>query len=445
MHGERLLSRDDVTQTVGLAWPIVGALLLSLSMLFVDNLCVARLGPRYLGAMAVAISLFSMMQVICLGLLSPLSALISHEIGAGQKHVVGRTTQRGLQLAMILAVVLISACFISNRLLLALGQTETLALLSQRFLISISWGVPALLGYFTLRQLTEGASDTRPSIIIAAAAAVINGVLDYGLIYGHLGMPRLGLVGCGIATATSNWLMFASLLAYVLLSPGYRRYSLEHAAPDDGHSLMEIVRTGVPFGASLLTEVAFFATITLVMGTIGVHELASHQIALNAASFLFMVPLGISNAVSIRIGSARGARNPAGVRRAAASGVALTVGFQLFAAFCFLCFPRQIARLYTADDSVIPMAVHLLRIGGLFQLFDGVQVVSMGMLRGVLDTRLPFAITMLSYWLIGCPCALALAFHFKLGPPGLWYGLVAGLCSASVLLQFRFWYVARSL
>jgi len=437
--------RQEVSETLQLGWPLAGAQLCSLSMLFVDSVIVARLGAAPLAALAMSISLIATLQIVCIGILSPLSALVSHAVGAGRQHTVGRTIHRGLLLAVILASGLIGASFVSDRLLLMLGQRAELVPQARGFLLALAWGAPALLGYFTIRQLAEGVSDTRPSVIIAFGAAVLNGFLDYGLVYGHFGLPRLELQGAGIGTAICSWCMFLSMYTYVHVNPRYREYRLDGGADDDGHSLAEMVHLGLPFAGSLLAEVSFFAGVTLLMGTLGVHPQASHQIALNAVSFVFMIPLGLSFALTIRVSRARGAGDARKVRHAGEAGVLLVVIMQLAAAALFLLEPERIARLYTNDAQLVPLSVSLLHIGGLFQLFDGIQVASMGMLRGLLDSRLPFVATVVSYWLIGMPCALLFTFTLHMGPSGLWYGMVAGLGSAALLLQLRFWLLVSRL
>jgi MATE family multidrug resistance protein len=435
--------RRELRDSFALAWPLAGAQLLGLSMAFVDNVIVARLGPGPLAAMAMAIGVISVVQVFCIGMLAPLSALVSQEVGAGRADTVGRTVHRGLMLAFMLAAVMIGCCFAAAPLLRALHQDPALIPGARSFLVALSAGVPGLLGYFALRQLTEGVGDTRPSIVIAGVAALLNVVLDYGLVYGRFGLPRLELVGSGLGTAICQWAMFIGLLAYVRFHPRYAVYHLDQGEADDGHSLREIVALGLPMSGSLLAEVGFFACATLTMGTIGVREQASHQIALNACSFLFMIPLGLSFAASIRVSRARGAEDGAGMARAGEAGTILACAIQLVSAACFFFIPERIAALYTSDPGLEALAVRLLRIAALFQLFDGVQVVTMGLLRGLLDTRVPFLVTLFSYWGVGVPSALLLAFHFGLGPSGLWYGMVIGLGTAAVLLQARFWREVR--
>lgn len=431
--------REEIRDTLHLAWPLVGAQMLSMSMVFIDSLFVARLGPGPLAAMSMSVGFLSIGEIVCIGLLSPLSVFVSQEVGAGRTQAVGRTMRRGLALAFCLGVALA---------LLALGAGPALRLLRQdaaliptacAFLLALALGLPAKMGYVALRQLPEGASDTRPSVVVAAIAVLLNAVLDYGLVFGNLGLPQLGLVGSGLATAASQWLMFGLLFAYVRVNPRYAPYHLGEGDVDDGHSLAEIVRLGLPFSGALLAEVGFFAAATFLIGSISMRAQAAHQIALGAASFMFMMPLGLSFALTIRVSRARGARDSGGVRRAAKAGMAVTLLLQTVTAALFLLAPDAVVTLYTNDPALMPLAATLVRIGGVFQLFDGVQVASMGLLRGLLDTRVPFVITVLSYWLLGLPCSLLCAFGLDLGAPGVWYGIVLGLGAAASLLQWRLW------
>ena len=444
--------RQEVYETFRLAWPLAGAEVLSLSMVFVDTIVVAGLGSAALAAMAMASALVTTLAVLCIGMISPVSALISQAVGAGRPQDVGRTMHRALFLTLILASFSVAVCFFSDQILLAFRQDATLVPQARSFLLALSWGIPAGLLYQTLRQMTEGVSDTGPSVLVAGCAAILNAVLDYGLVYGHFGLPRLELFGAGLGTAICNWGMLLAMLAYIHLNPRYRIYALGASwrqkenpicpIAQDGHSMAEILRVGLPLSGSLLAEMAFFCGATLIMGAMGVTQLASHQIAINAASFAFMVPLGLSFAVAIRVSRARGALDDAGVRRAGEAGVFLTAITQTITGGAFLCLPWTIAHIYTRDPSLLTLAVPLLRIAGLFQWFDGFQVVGMGMLRGMLDTRLPFLATVVSYWLVGMPCAWFLAFKLGLGPAGVWYGMVAGLGVAALLLQARFWWMS---
>lgn len=410
-----------------------------MSMVFVDSLFVARLGPGPLAAMSMSVGFLSIGEIVCIGLLSPLSVFVSQEVGAGRPQAVGRTMRRGLALAFGLGVALALLAFGAGPALRLLRQDMALIPTACAFLLALALGLPAKLGYVALRQLPEGASDTRPSVVVAAIAVLLNAVLDYGLVFGNLGLPRMELVGSGLATASCQWLMFGLLFAYVRVNPRYAIYHVGKGDVDDGHSLAEIARLGLPFGGALLAEVGFFAAATFLIGSISVQAQAAHQIALGAASFLFMMPLGLSFALTIRVSRARGARDGEGVRRAATAGMVLTLVLQTLTAIIFLAVPDAVVALYTNDPALRPLAATLVRIGGVFQLFDGVQVATMGLLRGLLDTRVPFVVTVLSYWLLGLPCSLTCAFVLGLGAPGVWYGIVLGLGVAASLLQWRLW------
>ena len=435
--------RAEIRDTLHLAWPLVGAQVLAMSNVFVDSLFVARLGSGSLAALSMSLGLLSTVEIVCIGLLSPLSVFVSQEMGAGRPEVVGATLRRGLSFAFALGVAMAGLTLASGEALRALGQDLSLIPSARAFLIALAPGMPAKLGYLALRQLPEGVSDTRPSVVAAALALLLNAVLDYGLVFGNLGMPRLGLVGSGLATAACQWLMFGGLLAYVWRNPRYEKFKLGRGEVDDGHSIGQIVRLGLPLGGSLLAEVGFFSAATFVVGLIGVKAQASHQIALMAASFMFMMPLGLSFALAIRVSRARGARDAVAVQRAAEAGMLVTLTLQCVTAVVFLVVPGAVVSLYTDDPSLTPLATSLVRIAGLFQLFDGIQVASMGLLRGMLDTRVPFAITVVSYWAVGMPVSLLLAFALGFGAMGVWYGIVAGLGCAALLLQWRLWRLLR--
>lgn len=416
----------------------MGAQVLSMSMSVVDNVVVGRLGRAPLAAMAMGVALYSFAFVIAIGLLSAVSPLVSSLVGAGQPERVGPTVHRGLLLSIVLAGGMVYVFHVSDHVLLALGQDPALVPLARQFLVSAAWGAPAVTGFVALRQFTEGVSDTRPSMIISGVAALLNPLVDITLILGWGPFHGMGLQGAGYALAVPNWLMVTLMLGYLRLNPRYRQYRFWDPADAPGRSLRDILRLGLPLSGSLLSEVSFFASATLLMGTLGTRNLAAHQIALNACSFAFMVPLGLSMAIAIRVSEAVGRGDMAGARRAGHSGALLTLITQAISATCFLLLAHAIVRLYTGDEAVVETAAGLLRIGGFFQLFDGLQVVGMGMLRGVMDTRVPFIASLLSYWVVGVAAGLFMTFRLHWGPVGLWYGMVVGLGCAALAHQWRF-------
>jgi len=268
---------------------------------------------------------------------------------------------------------------------------------------------------------------------------MVNGVLDYLLMYGKLGLPALGAVGCGYATAVSQWLMFVALLIYVRRRALYRpleifrRFEWPRWAPQ-----RELVWLGVPIAIGIFMESSLFAGVGLMMGTLGTNIVAAHQIALNYASFVFMVPMSIAFAISVRVGQALGRGDPRAARLAGFAGIGVCACFEVLSALSMLLFPRWIVGVYTHDAGVARIAVGLLYIGAVFQLSDGLQTSAAGALRGYKDTRMPMLITIVAYWLVGFPLAWLFGIPLHLGPQMIWVGFIAGLTVAAVLLLRRF-------
>lgn len=431
--------RAEMRETLRLAGPLAGVQLLSMAMVFVDSLFVGRVGPDALAAMSMSVGLLSLVEIVCIGLLSTLTVFVAQEAGAGRPRAVAHTVRRGLVMAFALGAAVVVLSTLSPWALRLLHQDASLIPLARDFLLALSLGMPGKLAFLALRNFCEGLSDIRPSVTVAACAVALNAALDYVMVLGRLGCPPLGLVGSGIATAMCSWGMFVALFVWVRRSPRYAAYRISGDDEDDGHSLAEIVRVGLPFSGSLLAEIAFFAFASFVMGSISVQAQAAHQVAIGAVSFLFMIPLGTSFALTIRVSRARGADDAVGVRRAVQAGLLVTAAMQTVSALLFLLAPDVVVSLYTHDGAIVPLATSLVRVAALFQLFDGVQVASMGILRGLVDAQVPFVITTFAYWAVGAPASLICAFWLGCGPQGVWYGFVVGLGLAALLLQLRIW------
>ncbi|MGH7058595.1 MAG: MATE family efflux transporter, partial [Acetobacteraceae bacterium] len=291
-----------------------------------------------------------------------------------------------------------------------------------------------------LRFASEGIGHTRPMLYVALAAFLVNIPLDYWFIYGGLGVPRLGAVGCGYATALAMWVQFAMMLAYVLVSRRrYRALALftrldrPRRAP-----LAELARLGLPIGVMLFAEVSLFGAVALLMASFGAVTAAAHQIAVAVASFSFMFPMGLATGISVVVGQAAGAGRYALARRAGLVGVGLSLAFEIVAAGLILVLRVPLARLFTTDAAVIALAAELLLLAAAFQLSDGLQVASAGALRGLKDVQVPMLITVFAYWGTGLPLAWAFGFKLDVGPVGIWIGLIAGLTVAGSLLFLRF-------
>ena len=417
----------------------MGAQLLWVSMVFVDSIMVGRLGAEALGSIAMAGTINGFFYVFSIGILSSMGPIVSHAFGAVRPDEIGRAVRQGFRVAIVLSVFQILMFQLGDVILRALGQQEALIPVAHEYLQVISWGIPAQVGFVCLRQYTEAIGDSLPSVIVVGIGALLNVILDPILIFGFLGFPRLEVAGAAYATAILSWVMFFTMLFYVTVGRRYQAYGLWKGPwRTDWKMIGEILRIGVPASGSMLSEMTFFGATTLIIGTMTASALASHQIAINAASFLFMIPLGLSFAVSIRIGQTLGAGNRKGAEVVGTNGYILVLLLQSMSAVLFLFFPELIVRVYTNDLSLMDLAVSMLRIAGIFQLVDGLQVVGIGILRGMKDTKVPFLASLFAFWLIGFPLSWYLSFHTTVGAKGCWWGMVVGLSLASALHYFRF-------
>ncbi len=313
------------------------------------------------------------------------------------------------------------------------------------------WGVAPHLWFGALRYFMEGLSRPRVVMIITIGAVMLNVIANYVLMYGKLGFPALGLAGCGWATTLVFWSMFLVMVSVIGSSQALKFYGVfSRLGKPDWHYFLEIFRIGWPIGVTLGLEVGLFSFTALLMGLFGTAVLAAHQIAIQCASYAFMVPLGLSMAVSVRVGQATGRRDLPGARRAGYVGMWLGDSFMMISAICFWAFPRSIISLFLDVESalnreVVLTATVLLSLVAVFQIFDGLQVTAAGALRGLKDTRIPMLIAVISYWFVGLTSGYVLGFQLDFEGVGLWWGLVLGLTTAALLLSWRFNWKINSL
>ena len=437
---------NEIKNTFKLGWPIICAQLLWLSFLVTDNLMVANLGKIPLASMAMASGLATLLNVALIGIMAALSPMVSHAFGANQPQRIGDTMRQGIRISLILSVIEIVLLCFSKPLLELAGQDPNHTFLAQEYLRAIAWGAPASILFVCFRHLTEGTGDSIPSMIIVAAGSLFNIFFNYALIYGNFGFPKLGLVGAGYSTSVTYCLITAIIILYIHFNPRYAPYNIFKGSFAHNRLMVrELFILGIPMGGAILAEMGFFVSTTMMAGILGVVELGSHQIALNAASFTFMIPLGLSFAVSIRIGHAYGKKDTDAIRIAGIAGILIGLTFNSISAALFMFFPDSIVGFYTKDPELVAMGVKLLKIAGIFQLIDGVQVVGMGMLRGLKETKGPFINTMIAFWLVGFPITLYITFKTSIGVEGLWYGMLIGLGIAAVAHQIRFFKIYNRL
>src|SRR5574337_798311 len=437
---ERARVRHEIGATVRLAIPLVLAQLAAVGSNVIDAVLSGHVGAHVLGAVAVGASIWSLAIVCGIGVMMAVPPSVAQLDGAGRRGEVGAVFQQALWLALGMGALLWFAVRHAAPLIDLIGVTPSLRHDVQRFLLAISWGAPALTCYFALRGLSEGLSLTRPSMYFSLGGLVILAPLGYVLMFGKLGIPPQGAHGCGVATAIVLWLEMLSFGVYVMFRRNYRGLGLfDRFEWPDRRRIGALVHIGLPMAVTLLAEAGLFVATALIIATLGEDVIASHQVAINIASLFFMIPLGLAMAITVRIGHAVGRGDERGVRYAGFCGVGLTRATQLFSAALMLGLPPGIAALYTHDPKVIALAAQLIMLAGLFQFSDGIQVAANGALRGLKDTRVPMAITLFAYWMIGMPVGWWLAFHHGMGARGMWIGLIAGLSAAAVMLFTRFW------
>lgn len=434
--------RKEIATTARLAGPIVGGQLAMTGLAFIDTVMAGRLSARDLAAVAVGGSVWSATGLFFLGVLMALPPSVAHLAGGGRERRVGPLARQALWLSLGLALIGMAVVFNVRPLLGAFAVQPEIVPVVVGYLRALSWGIPAWFAYLALRFVCEGLGDTRPVLYFGLLGLPVNAVADYVLMYGKLGFPALGAVGCGHATALVWWAQLAGLALYVGLRRRFRRlHVFGRLDPPRRAAIGELLRVGLPIGVSIFVEASLFAMAALVIGSLGTVAVAGHQVALNFVAVTFMVPLGISMAATVRVGRAAGARDAAALRRAAGVGVGLAMAVQVVHAALMVALPRQIAGLYTDDARVVAAAAELLLLAAVFQLSDGLQASAAGCLRGLKDTRAPMGITLLAYWLVGFPIGYALAVGRGVGAPGMWTGLIAGLTLAALLLAARLYRV----
>jgi len=431
-----LPTRDDLRALLTLAVPVVTVQVGMMLMGVVDTLMVGHVSPAALAAVALGNLYFFAVAIFGMGVLMGLDPIIAQAVGARDEPAIARGVQRGMLLAALLATPAMILLWPAGQVFRWLGQPADVVPLAATYARFVIPGVLPFLFYAVLRQTLQAMGRLRAIVITIVAANLLNILLNYALVYGHFGMPALGVAGSSIATTCSRWIM--ALLLLGLSWPVLRRHLLP-IRPDvfTLAPLWRMLRLGAPIGAQFELEYGAFGLTGILMGRLGTNQMAGHQVALNLASLTYMVPLGVSAAVAVLVGQAVGRGDPMGARRSARTALLVGATFMLVTSTLFLTLPRSLAGLYTDSEAVLLMAAALLPLAGIFQVFDGIQVVASGVLRGLGDTRSPMVINIIGFWLVGIPTGLVLGFRTGLGARGLWLGLVLGLASVAVILLAR--------
>lgn len=437
--------RREFRDTLVLAAPLVLGQLSTIGMNVVDVLLAGHFNAQTLAAVAIGTSVWTLAIVAAIGVMLALPPSVAQLAGAGAQDKIGALFRQALWLALVLGMALFVGVRHAEPLLRAIGIGLPIVEDAQKFLCAISWGAPALTGYFALRGLSEGLALTRPTMYFGFLGLVALAPIGYVLMYGAFGLPARGAEGSGMATAAVLWLQLAAFIAYIAARGHYRAVG-PFARFDWPHwrTIFGLLRLGVPMGVALLMEAGLFVAAALLIGSFGTTIVASHQVAINVASVAFMLPLGVAMATTVRVGRAVGRGDADGVRYAGFVGIGVSLLTQTLSCAVMALFPHAIAILYTDDADVAALAARLLLLAAIFQLSDGIQVTANGALRGLKDTAVPMVITVLAYWGIGMPLGYWLGVGLGMGARGIWIGLVAGLTGAAVLLLTRFARLARS-
>ena len=419
-----------------IAVPIVIVEIGMMLMATVDTVLVGHYSPNGVAAVALGHLYFFNLIVLPLGTLMAADPLVSQAVGANDHAAMGRAIQRAALLAAIFGAVASLGALPAESLLRWFKQPASIIPATTTYIHVSAAAVPAFLMFVVLRVTLQAMHRVAPIVISIVVANVVNFVLNWALIYGRLGAPELGVEGSAIATLIARWTMFFTLLA--LAWKQLRPYlGTIDPASFTARPIRRMLAIGIPIGLQMQLEFGAFATVGLLMGAFGAVQVAAHQIALNLAALTFMVPLGVSSAGAVRVGHAIGGGDQTRARRAARLAYGLAAGFMTTTALLFLLLPEQLASLYSNDPALIAITASLIPIAGMFQVFDGLQVVGAGVLRGLGDTRVPLAAMLTAYWIIGVPTSVFLAYRAGLGPQGLWWGFVAGLSTVSVFLLWR--------
>ena len=427
-----------------LALPLALGQLAAMLMSVVDSLLAGRHGLRTLAAVTVGSSIWTVALLLCVGVLMAIPPSVAQLNGAGRRDEIAPLWRQSLWIALMMGVALTVAVWWSPWLLEAIGIVEDVRPQAAAFLRAIAIGAPAMSLYFSFRYLSEGLAWTPPTMVFGIAGLVLLAPLGYGLMFGMGPIPELGAAGLGIATAIVLWLQAIGFAIYLATSSRFDDLGLfDRFDPPDWKQIGALLALGLPMGVSIFMEGSLFVATALLIGRLGAVDVAAHQIALNVASVCFMLPLGIAMATTVRVGHAAGAGDRSAVRWAAGAGFALGGVTQAAAAVILIFGGAWISGLYTSDPAVAALAVLLMRYAAVFQLPDGVQVLSSGALRGLKDTRVPMLITILAYWGIGLPLGAWFGLHLHGRAPGLWVGLILGLSVAGSLLAWRLWAQCR--
>ncbi|PKG75280.1 MATE family efflux transporter [Shewanella sp. GutCb] len=433
---------------IQLALPVLIAQVTQTMMGFIDTVMAGRVSAVDMAAVAIGSSLWLPALLFVQGLLMAFTPVFAHHHGANDQKAIQPLAFQAGYIAIIGSVGVMFFLSLADNILTLMDLEPRLAQLSVGYLNGFMWGVPAFVLYQVLRGCSEGISYTLPTMVIGFVGLAVNIPANYIFIYGHFGMPAMGGAGCGIATALVFWAMLIAMIIYMQFHAKFKELApFKSFHRPNVKVMVDMTKHGFPIAMALFFEVSLFAIIALLLAPLGATIVAGHQIALNFSSIVFMLPLSIGIAVSIRVGYYLGQDKPAIAAMITRLGLIISFSLALFTAIITVTFRNEIALLYNDNPDVITLAGSLMFFAAIYQLSDAVQVVTSGALRGYKDTRSAFYITLVSYWAVGMTLGYTLArtdiLVPAMGAQGFWIGLIAGLTTAAILFAMRLRYIQK--
>ncbi|MCC5915713.1 MAG: MATE family efflux transporter [Cryomorphaceae bacterium] len=439
-----MTTKEHYATNIKLAVPVMIGQLGHVMVGVADSMMVGALGTLPLAGVALANSIFSIFMVFGLGVTFGITPLVANADGMRKTHLQGKLLHHGFYVYLCISVLLFLSLLAVIPLLPYFGQDPQLIPITTPYYIVLSSSIIPLMMFMTFKQFAEGYSDTKSAMIISVGCNILNVILNYLLIFGHFGFPKLGLIGAGWATLISRMLMFLVMWVYVR-----RKRKLQFISLLQFHFSKVVVKKllaiGLPSGLQYIFEVSAFSTAAIFAGLISAQALAAHQIAINLASISYMAATGLGAAAAVRIGNQLGRRDPKNLRMAARSIFTMTVVWMSFTGLILLFFRQTLTGFYADDPEVLALAGSMVIVAVFFQLSDGLQAVGLGALRGFTDVKIPTLITFVAYWIITLPTAYFLSQYTALGAMGIWYALAGGLTISAILLMTRFWKMAGRL
>ncbi|HEY7806491.1 MAG TPA: MATE family efflux transporter [Croceibacterium sp.] len=437
--------RGEIVATLALAWPLVAANLAQMLVYGVDVIFVARLGAESLAAASLAVSMFGIVVWSLSGMSGMVSALIAAELGRRRHAVreVRRSARMGLWVAIASGLVAMVPMHFGYAIMLATGQEPALAERSGAFLAVLKWAMVPMLVANVLRNFVSALGRPIFATAITFLAIGVAVLGNYAFVFGHFGAPALGLYGSPLSTVLTTVFFVAAYVVAIASDRRLRRYRVfGNWWRPEWTRFWELLRKGAPVTLQIVAEAGLFGGAAFLMGRFGPEQLAGHTIALNLAALAFQVPMGMAQAATIRVGYFYGARDPAGVARAGWTAIAIGGGFMMITACLMLFAPRLLIRLYLDPSApqnalLVAFALRYMVVAAAFQLFDGIQVVCGGSLRGLQDTRVPMLLALFGYWVPGFGTAIVLGFFTPLQGTGVWIGFAVGLFVVAALLLRR--------